>query len=221
MDFGLAFTYQFDDEEWIKKLLLTGLIALIPIVGQFYLTGWMMEIAERFAKDQAKTLPEIDFGGYLGKGFSGFVATFVYSLPGLIVMVPGIIASALAASSGEDAAVFGIIAMVCCYGLGILVSIAAGLLSLPAIVEVQLKGLKAGFQVKKMWSIFKSAIVPYLITIAVVAIAVPIISSLGGIACGIGVIFTLPYSISLYGAFLGMAYREGVTSADSGAILEV
>jgi len=212
MDIGLAFTYQFEDEEWIKKLLLTGLIALIPIVGQIYIFGWMMEIAERFATSSTKELPDIDFGKYLGKGFSGYITTLVYGLPGFIVMLPGIIASMFTASVGEDAAIFIMLAMVCCFGLGALVSVAASLLSLPAIVEVQMKDLKSAFQVKRMFAIFKGAIGAYLLSIVILALAVPIISSLGAVACGIGVIVTLPYSISLYGALLGMAYREGSSS---------
>jgi len=216
MNIGLAFTYQFEDEEWIKKLLLTGLIALIPIVGQIYVFGWMMEIAERFATGSTKELPDIDFGKFLGKGFSGYIATLIYSIPGFIVMLPGIIASFFTGAVGEDAAIFIMIAMVCCFGLGALVTIAASLLSFPAIVEVQMKDLKSAFQIKRMVAIFKGAIGAYLLAIVILALAVPIISSLGAIACGIGVIITLPYSISLYGALLGMAYREGSASLGAG-----
>lgn len=212
MNIGLAFTYQFEDEEWIKKLLLTGLIALIPIVGQIYIFGWMMEIAERFATGSTEELPDIDFGKFLGKGFSGYIATLVYAIPGFIVMLPGIIASMFTFSAGEDAATIIMLAMFCCFGLGALVSVATSLLSFPAIVEVQMKDLKSGFQIKRMFAIFKGAIGAYLISIVILALAVPIISSLGAIACGIGVIVTLPYSISLQGALLGMAYREGSAS---------
>ena len=212
MNIGLAFTYQFEDEEWIKKLLLTGLIALIPIVGQIYIFGWMMEIAERFAISSTEKLPDIAFGKFLSKGFSGYIATLVYAIPGFIVMLPGIIASMFTSSAGDDATTVIMLAMVCCVGLGALVSIVSSLVSFPAIVEVQIKDLKSGFQVKRMFAIFKGAIGAYLLAIVILALAVPIISSLGAIACGIGVIVTLPYSISLQGALLGMAYREGSDS---------
>ena len=216
MNIGLAFTYQFEDEGWIKKLLLTGLIALIPIVGQIYIFGWMMEIAERFATGSTKELPDIDFGKFLGKGFSGYIATLIYSIPGIIVMLPGIIASMFMGSASEDAVILIYLAMACCFGLGALVSVAASLLSFPAIVEVQMKDLKSAFQVKRMFAIFKGAIGAYLLAIVILALAVPIISSLGAIACGIGVIITMPYSISLYGALLGMAYSEGASSVGTG-----
>ena len=33
MDFGLAFTFPFQDEKWIEKLLIAGVIMIIPFVG--------------------------------------------------------------------------------------------------------------------------------------------------------------------------------------------
>ena len=33
MDIGLAFSYPFQDEEWITKLLLVGVILLVPVLG--------------------------------------------------------------------------------------------------------------------------------------------------------------------------------------------
>jgi hypothetical protein len=210
MNFGLAFSYQFQDPDWIKKILLNGLLALIPIVGPFYLTGWMLEIAARFAKDDSVLLPEIDFGKYLSKGFMASIVSFLYGLPFLLVTSPAIIMMAVSANSYDDTLMtIATITMICCYGLGFLVMIATSLLSMVAVVEFTLKDFKAAFQVKHMFAIFKSAIGPYLLTILVIAIAVPIIASLGSIACGVGVLFTAPYSLTVTASLLGQAYRVG------------
>lgn len=210
MNFGLAFTYQFQDPDWIKKILLNGLLALIPIVGPFYLSGWMLEIAARFAKDDSVLLPEIDFGKYLKKGFMASVVSLIYSLPGFLVTIPAIIMMVVSASGGDETLMtVAMITMICCYGLGFLVMIATSLLSMVAVVEFTLKDFKSALQVKHMFAIFKSAIGPYLLTILVVGLAVPIIASLGSIACGIGVLFTMPYSLTVTAALLGQAYRQG------------
>lgn len=209
MDFGKAFSFQFEDPDWIKKILLSGLIALIPVVGQFYLTGWMMEIAGRFAKDDTVLLPDINFGEYLKKGFLGAVVGFVYGLPAFVVMLPAIIISAVA-SNNADLEWLIIGSMVCCGGLGVLIAIATSLLSLVAILKVQLSDFKAAFDVKHNFQVFKNAIGPYLLTIVVAALALPIISSLGAVLCGIGVLFTMPYGLSLYGSCLGQAYKIGI-----------
>lgn len=33
MDLGLAFTFPFQDENWLQKILIAGLIMLIPFLG--------------------------------------------------------------------------------------------------------------------------------------------------------------------------------------------
>lgn len=219
MDFGKAFTFQFEQEDWWKKLLLTGLIALIPIVGILYVIGWMMEIAGRFAKASAGesvALPDVDFGGFLGKGFQGFIVSLVYALPSVLFVLPILIVTIFTASDGGDTAnMVLIITSICCGGLALLLAIAGGLLTYPALVEVQVQGnLKAGFNFKRVFAIFKNAIVPYLLSILAMAIITPILSSLGGLLCGFGILLTVPYSVSLTGYFLGSAYKEGVSSLE-------
>ncbi|NSW51550.1 MAG: DUF4013 domain-containing protein [Anaerolineae bacterium] len=213
MNFGLAFSYQFQDPDWIKKILLNGLITLIPVVGPFYLTGWMLEIASRFAKSDDVLLPEIDFGKYISKGFMAMVIGLIYMLPTLIIILPAIVVPMIFINNGDDTvATIMVILMICCYGLGLLVSIAAGLLQMVAIVEFALKDFKAAFQFKTLFAIFKAAIGPYLLTILVAAFGVPIITSLGGIACGIGVLFTAPYSVTVMASMLGQAHRAGANA---------
>lgn len=218
MDFGKAFTFQFEAEDWWKKLLLTGLIALIPVVGLLYVLGWMMEIAGRFAKAPAGSsvdLPDVDFGGFLGAGFKGFIASLVYAVPAFIVMLPLAIILPVSINSMDDPSAVVAIASICCGGLSILLAIAGSLLTYPALVEVQLQGnLKAGLNFKRMFAILKGAIVPYLLSILAMAIVTPILSSLGSLLCGIGILLTVPYSVSLSGYFLGSAYKEGVASLD-------
>jgi len=44
MDIGKTFTYVFEDEDWVKKVLIGGVINLIPIVGFFFTAGYMLEM---------------------------------------------------------------------------------------------------------------------------------------------------------------------------------
>ncbi len=47
MDFGKAFTYAFEDQDWLKKLGIGGLLLLIPIFGILAVMGWTVEITRR------------------------------------------------------------------------------------------------------------------------------------------------------------------------------
>jgi hypothetical protein len=226
MDFGLAFSYQFKDEVWWKKLLLTGLITLIPIVGPFYLIGWTMEVAGRFTKAQSGDeveLPDINFGQFIVKGLLGAVVSFVYSIPVILFVVPIAIAAFLTADSGPGGSEWiMIVTSVCCGGLALLVSIFTGFLSFVALIDLQLKDFKAAFNFKRNFSILKNAIVPYLLVLAVYIIVTPILSMLGSIACGLGVLFTVPYSASILGSFLGQAYKKGSLALPNEAgVLEI
>jgi 4-hydroxybenzoate polyprenyltransferase len=42
MDFGLAFSYPFQDQDWFKKIAIAAVIALFPVVGWFAVFGWVM-----------------------------------------------------------------------------------------------------------------------------------------------------------------------------------
>ena len=43
MDIGLSFSYMFEDKDWIKKILIGGLISLIPIVN-FAALGYVVQL---------------------------------------------------------------------------------------------------------------------------------------------------------------------------------
>ena len=76
MDIGSAFTFMFDDEEWIKKMAIGGGIALVaailsPILIGFVLFlplgGYMLETLKVVRDGQTK-LPEwSDFGNLFVK----------------------------------------------------------------------------------------------------------------------------------------------------------
>jgi hypothetical protein len=39
MDFGLSFSYVFEDKDWFKKIAIPALCALIPVIGEFVVLG--------------------------------------------------------------------------------------------------------------------------------------------------------------------------------------
>ena len=94
MDFGKAFSYTFDDPDWIKKIVIMGLISIIPILGQLVLAGWMIDIIKKIIQDEPVVLPDLDFGGQLSRGFGITVVSLVYSLPIILVAIlQGVITS--------------------------------------------------------------------------------------------------------------------------------
>ena len=212
MDLGLALRFVFDDEDWLRKVLINGLIGLIPVVGQIYLVGWCLEVARQVALDQYTVLPEMDFGLYLRRGFQIFVAGLVYSLPVWILVLPMVLIPILGATMTIDEdtlAAFMGISSLCCSGLIIVYAIFLGLIMQVVYAHVAVEdSLKAAFEFAEIFRLFKAAIGPWLLAFVGVMIAGFAASLIGSIACGIGIVFTMAIYFPVMGHLYGQAYRQ-------------
>ncbi|MEM8531841.1 MAG: DUF4013 domain-containing protein, partial [Chloroflexota bacterium] len=106
MDIGKAFSYVFDDERWVTKVLLGGLLFLIPIVGQIALSGYMIKVAKNVVRNHPQPLPEVfdNFGETIVQGLYAFVINLVYFIPYILLAIvfsciPGILGAG--GDSGE------------------------------------------------------------------------------------------------------------------------
>ena len=89
MDISRAFAFVFEDEDWIKKILLGALISLIPIVGQFVVTGYAIAVLRNVKAGAGRPLPEWgEFSDYLVDGLKFWVVTLVYAIPIMVVVCP-------------------------------------------------------------------------------------------------------------------------------------
>lgn len=86
MDIGKSFSFPFEDNQWISKFGLGGLITMIPIVN-FAWTGYMVELLRNVINGVSQPLPNWDdFGKKFMDGLLLTVAGLVYALPVLIVI---------------------------------------------------------------------------------------------------------------------------------------
>lgn len=204
---GDSFAWAFKDPQWASKMLIQGLIVIIPIVGWIAMTGWLMMAFEN-ARSGKNELPPAGF--HLERGFPIFLVFLVY---GIVLKIPSIILYAIAgaaagASNGNNAgAVAG-------SGLGSL----AGLLSLvtslflaflvPAlIVNTYHHGLAGGFDIQRVWQYATVNVSNSVITALIVFVA-SIIGGLGFIVCCIGIIFTIPYENTITAAACAWFERQ-------------
>ena len=131
MDIGRSFTYITQDQDWVKKVLLGGVIMLIPVVGPFFALGYMLETMKNVIAGREIPLPEIgDFGGKLVEGLKAWVISFVYALPLILFAIcaqAGNLAPILAENVDPDTvevlATVSIGVSVCCGCLLLLYSI--------------------------------------------------------------------------------------------------
>ncbi len=82
MDVGRAFTFAFEDPDWLKKLLIGGALLFIPIFGWLVVGGYWMRIIRSAYVGNDVPLPEWDqFGDDFVLGLKGAVAILVWWLP--------------------------------------------------------------------------------------------------------------------------------------------
>ncbi len=209
MDIGKAFTFPFDDEDWVKKLIIGAVLLIIPIVN-FITFGYMIRTMRNVAEGRAKPLPEWDqWGDDFMKGLMVVLAAFIYSLP--IILVNGLTAILGAiASSANSEGVQGVMALCttvlsCLSGLWGLV---VGIFVPAAVVKYAQEGeFGSFFKFSEIFAWIRDNIKDYIIAVLVIIVA-RILASLGVIACGIGILFTMFWATVTMGHILGQLWAQ-------------
>ncbi len=210
MEFGKAFTFAFEDQDWIKKLLIGAVILLIPIIGIFVVMGWMLEIIRRVIVHDPQPLPDwSDFGGYLMRGFQAWLVGLVYALPMILinVCIQGATV-AMQQNGGDDTMTAAVTVLsVCLSCVVIIYSLFLGVV-LPAALGIfaATGQLGAAFRIGEVFGLVRAAPSAYLMVL-LGSILAGLIASLGVILCVIGVLFTSALAYVIMAHLYGQAYN--------------
>ena len=212
MDISRALAYITDDEDWLQKLLIGGLLSLIPIVGQIWALGYVTQVLKNIIEGRESPLPELidDFGDKLIQGLLVSIMMIVYALPLILVAtVFGIGIGAVTAGAG-DADVADALAAIMgsCLGLAVMVlGILTGLFVPYAWSNYAKSGqIGEAFKLGEIWGMFKANIGQTLLTLLVLAVLGAIAGSVGAAACGIGAAFTTFYTQLVTSFLYGKLY---------------
>ncbi len=215
MDIGKAFTFVFDDDKWITKILIAAAIVLlgllfswvllIPLILAFaILSGYMVEIVRRVTRGEMSGLPEWDdWGKLLADGLKVLIIGIVYALPAIIISLCLGVPGGVLSENGEGLGGLFTFAASC---LNFLWSIVMYLL-LPAAIArfAATDDLSAAFRFGDVIALVRNNLATYLVTLVMAWVA-SIIAGLGFLVCGIGALVTIPYSYMVMGHLYGQAY---------------
>ena len=212
MDIGKAFGFVFEDEEWVSKVLIGGLIFLIPLIGQFAVIGYSFKVAQNVMQGNPRPLPAwSEFGDHLMRGFYAFVIQLVYALPAAILagIFACVISATAAASQNSERAGAGIgLLGACLIPLIIIVGLASALLSYPAIGRyLATNSLGEAFKFGDVIANVRANLGAWVMLL-VVSILASFVGSLGAIACGVGLLFTYFYAYCVIGFALGQTIAQ-------------
>lgn len=211
MDIGKSFSYVFEDPNWASKIVIGGILAIIPVVGWFLVMGYMIAVARNVIQGNPQPLPEwSDFGQLFLDGIYGFVIGFAYVLPIVIVACFMFLPASLIASpdNGAGRALFTLAS--CCFSaFALIYGILVGWFFIPAALGryADTNDLSSALRLGEVLDISRADPVAFLIALLISWVA-GFVASFGIIICCIGVIFTAFYAQCVTGHIYGQAYVE-------------
>ena len=212
MEIGKAFGFVTEDEQWITKVLIGGLIQFVPLLGTIAILGYSYRVAQNVARGNPRPLPAWgEFGDFLGRGFMALVIQIVYLLPLIVLYGVFLFLTVAGAAAAEDSeAVAGVLGLLslCLIPLQLVVALVCVFASLAAIMRyLATDSLGEAFKFGEVIATLRNHIGSFLM-ILVVGILAGLVAGLGVIACGIGVLFTGFYAQCVIGHVIGQAMQR-------------
>lgn len=216
MDIGRAFSFVFEDEHWVSKMLIAVVVSILSIliIPLPLLTGYVVAITRNVANGD-ETLPEwSDLGRLWMDGLAIIVANIVYTLPfwliPLILMVPSLLTN----NQDTGASLMSAGMVLSCFFT--LIWIFLLLFISPALVVIYAKTGEFGslFQVGRILSFVQSCITPILTSLVIGVLVSAVVGVIGVvlnlIPC-IGTLLFLPvtvYPLMVMGHAYGQVGRK-------------
>jgi hypothetical protein len=195
-----AFVWPVRDPQWAGKVVIIALILLVPIAGQINGLGWMLAALDRLRTGEER-LPSANFG-YLARGIRLFVVQLVYGLALLLIVAafysPAVVVFIREGRGSANLGLisFGLLLNLMSFSIASLGSLALNFLMPAIVLATDRGGIVGGLRVSDVVRRARASITNTLIA-GLMLIAASFIGSLGSIACIVGIIFTLAYSLAV------------------------
>ena len=201
------------DPEWVGKVVLTGLILFIPVVGQLVLAGWMLAALDNLRAGRP-VLPPAGFS-YIGRGVNLFLVYLLYGVALLVVF--GVLDGAgiaLSLSSTNASSVLGVALILLGYAVLLVAALGLSLMTPAVVVATERGGIGGGLNLPGVIRMVAGDIEEAL-RAGLFALVALLIGSIGSIACIIGQNFTTPYGYAVLAGVVHYYERNAGSRAAS------
>jgi hypothetical protein len=226
MDFGKAFVFMFEDPNWVRKVgigLLVALVGLmlspilVGILFFVFIVGYGLDVTRNVVRGEQFPLPEWnDWGRFFIRGLKIAGALFIWSLPLLLTIVPiGFGGAWLDNTSGDAAGAGGFLLLMCGLCLGTLWGFFVALITPGITVRLATTDrFGSAFEVSELWNFTSrnlgNIIIVILLTIVIGLIAA-IVGTAGVLLCFVGLALTIP--LATIWQYLATAHLYGQVGA--------
>jgi hypothetical protein len=219
VNIGKAFSYVFEDPQWLQKVLFGALFQLLSLVliGIPFALGYNVEIIRNVHRGDANPLPEwTNLGDKFSEGLKLLVVFIVWALPIIALyccqIALSVVLSGVAGGGNRQTAdTLGWVVSIASLAFSCLIGLYGILLWIlrPAIVVqyVRTGEVGAGLRFGEVLGILRRIPGPVIIT-ALLGIVTSLIAQLGAIACFVGVFVTAAYAYFVNSHLEGQVWQE-------------
>jgi hypothetical protein len=187
------------DPQWVTKLLIIGLLLLIPIVGAINGLGWMLATLDRLrAGEERMAAANLS---HLGRGLNLFIVQLGYGLGVVLITgliyVPGLL---LAITQGKENGnpgllVLSIFLSFLAFGVATIGGLAVTFATPSFVLETDRGGIGGGLNLAAVYRRSRANLT-YTLICGLMLIAANLVGSIGALVCFIGVVFTAAYGLA-------------------------
>lgn len=214
MDYGKAFSFFFEDKDWLKKMLIGGLFNLLAvvIVGGIINAGYYIRAMRNVRDGLVNVLPEWeDIGSFLSDGVAPWGISLIYALPSAVPSLVANVLSTFGSAIKENVGTAFSVLSICCSCVSLLGYLVTILLPAALVNYVRVGSFGAAFRFGDLFKMIQKFPGPYALVV-LLSIALHMLAGFGVIACCIGVLATgfwsMCASYHLYGQLCRMVGDE-------------
>jgi hypothetical protein len=206
-----AFTWPFRDPEWLPKVLIIGLILLIPIAGSINGIGWMLASLDRLRAGEERMAPANL--SYIGRGIRLFAVEVIYAVGivvlALVILIPAFALEVQQSKGSANGVLIAAALFLNVLGFSVVTLLSLALtFAMPAIVlATDTGGIGGGIQVSAVIRRSRTNLSHTLIA-GLMLIAASFVGSLGAVACGVGALVTSAYALAMQ-AWIIRSFEKG------------
>lgn len=211
MDIGRSFAFIFDDERWGNKVLVGGLLNLVPVLNLATL-GYALQALRNVAAGESHPLPSWDsLGDHLARGLVAAAAYAAYTLPLVLLLAVTTIFSGVAERLGAHEGLRGMLwpcgtALSCLVGLYTL--LLAAWLPAATVRYAQAGVLAAFFQFAEVWAFIAGNPGGYVVALLVAWLGALAALVVGSVFCLVGIAFTALVAALVWAHLMGQLVRQ-------------